>query len=120
MDTRKGCILVKIARSVIEAHVKTGKTDMPTDFPEEFREKAGVFTTLHTYPARELRGCIGFPEPVMPLIDALAESAVHACHDPRFPPLSEKELPKVVVEVSVLTPPEELKVRKPQLHHRRN
>ena len=38
------------------------------------------------------------------------EAASSACHDPRFPPLAEKELDNIVVEVSVLTVPQEIKV----------
>ena len=59
--------------------------------------------TLHTYPGRELRGCIGYPEPVLPLEKALTECAVHACQDSRFSPVQKPELPKIVVEVSILT-----------------
>jgi uncharacterized protein (TIGR00296 family) len=115
MDAKKGALLVGIAREVIESHVKFGKAKVgrPTKVPLGFLEKSGVFVTIHTYPERELRGCIGYPEPVMSLIDALLESAVHACHDPRFPPLSEGELAHVIVEVSVLTPPVPIRVKEP-------
>ena len=52
-----------------------------------------------------LRGCIGYPEPDLPLrvvVDRCAVSA--ALSDPRFPPLSEAEWPKVDLELSVLGP----------------
>ncbi len=114
MDDAKGSLLVRIARQVVEMHVKSGKAEIPKDVPAAFFERSGVFTTLHTYPGKELRGCIGFPEPMLPLIEALAESAIAACHDPRFPPLSEGELGKIVVEVSVLTRPREIKAEKPE------
>jgi uncharacterized protein (TIGR00296 family) len=113
MDIEKGAFLVKTARKVIEDYVKSGKAQVPEDYPQEFDEKSGVFTTIHTHPEHELRGCIGYPEPVMPLIRALAESAVSVTKDPRFPPLSEEELGKIVVEVSVLTQPELIKVSAP-------
>jgi uncharacterized protein (TIGR00296 family) len=31
---------------------------------------------------------------------------VHACQDPRFKPLQKSELPKIIVEVSILTKPQ--------------
>jgi len=42
------------------------------------------------------------------------ESSVSVTRDPRFPPLSEKELDKIVVEVSVLTKPELITAGKPE------
>ena len=105
---------VRIARAVIESHVK--KTKAPEfDVPEIFKNASGVFVTITTHPGNELRGCIGYPEPVMPLIDALKDAAVSACsRDPRFPPVKPEELKKLKIEVSLLTPPEEIKVRKPR------
>jgi len=105
---------VRIARAVIESHVKNTK---PPEFeiPDIFRQKSGVFVTITTYPGNELRGCIGYPEPVMPLIDAIKDAAVSACsRDPRFPPVRAEELKKLKVEVSLLTPPENIKVKKPR------
>ncbi len=74
-------------------------------FPESFDRKSGVFVTINTYPQGNLRGCIGYPEPVYQLKDALVYSAQSACHDPRFMPLSEKEAANCTVEVTVLTQP---------------
>lgn len=70
--------------------------------------------TLNSYPDRELRGCIGYPEPIMPLAEAITDSAVSAAsRDPRFDPVTAKELSRIVVEVSLLTPPELVKVKSP-------
>ena len=44
------------------------------------------------------------------LAKAILLAAEGACHDPRFPSLKAKELDDIVVEVSVLTPPEEIKI----------
>ena len=114
MEPYYGELLVQLARKAVELYVKSGKKLQPKDMPGEFIEKRGVFVTLHTYPDKELRGCIGYPEPVMPLIDALVEAAVTATMDPRFAPLSKEELGHVIVEVSVLTPPELIQVRDPK------
>jgi len=73
-----------------------------------------AFVTL-TKNAR-LRGCIGFTDPVAPLYKVVQECAVAAAtEDPRFPPVSQPELPSLRIEISVLTPlfpikPEEVEV----------
>ena len=67
-------------------------------------DKRGVFVTLTK--AGELRGCIGFPYPVMPLGDAIEDAAVAAATgDPRFPPVRKDELASVRLEVTILTVP---------------
>jgi uncharacterized protein (TIGR00296 family) len=63
----------------------------------------------------ELRGCIGYPTPDLPLTEAVIDAAVSAAtRDPRFPPLEKGELNRIIVEVSILTPPSIIKVRNPQ------
>ncbi len=55
----------------------------------------------------QLRGCIGSLSAHRPLREDVAENAVHAAfRDPRFAPLTADELPRVHVEVSVLSEPE--------------
>lgn len=47
--------------------------------------------------------------PMRPLMEAVAVRAVDAAlHDPRFPPVSERELSSLRVEVSALTPPKRI------------
>jgi uncharacterized protein (TIGR00296 family) len=111
MKSSEGRKALEIARKTINLWVLKGEKFIPVKYPESFNEKAGVFTTLHTYPKLELRGCIGYPEPFMPLIRSLINSAIHATQDPRFPRLTKDELGKVVVEVSILTRPEKLKAK---------
>jgi uncharacterized protein (TIGR00296 family) len=109
-----GKLAVRIARAIVESHVKH---ERPPEFkiPEILKNNGGVFVTLTTYPEDELRGCIGYPEPVMPLIDALKDAAASAAsRDPRFPPVRAQELKKIKVEVSLLTPPVEICVEKPR------
>jgi AmmeMemoRadiSam system protein A len=109
MNDVEGEHAVRIARKTIEAEAKDEEPGQ-IDAPGSFREKRGVFVTIHTYPEMCLRGCIGYPEPVYSLGKALVKAAQGACHDPRFPYLRADELAKVVVEVSILTPPEEIKI----------
>jgi len=72
----------------------------------------GVFVTLNKLEGsgHRLRGCIGYPYPVKDLLTAVRESALNAAFDdPRFPPVSKNEMDGILVEVSVLTPPETIK-----------
>ena len=106
-----GEFLVRLARRAIEEYVKNGRTiKPPEDTPPELWEKMGVFVTLnrrHAPPQMALRGCIGFPLPIYPLVEATIKAAIYAAvDDPRFPPVRESELNDLVIEVSVLTPPE--------------
>jgi uncharacterized protein (TIGR00296 family) len=111
MDLKDGEFAVKFARETIELWVGERKpAKKPRNLSGEFYENRGVFTTLHTYPERGLRGCIGVPYPVKPLIEAIIESAMSVTQDPRFPALVRDELDRVIVEVSVLTKPEKIRV----------
>lgn len=108
----EGKLLVKFAREAIEKFVgKRVKPEIP-EVPEKLKEPAGVFVTLTE--GDELRGCIGFPFPTLPLIEAVRDAAISsATGDPRFPPVLPKELGKILVEVSVLTKPELIRVKMP-------
>lgn len=106
-----GEFLVRLARRAVEEYVRHKRViDPPEDTPPELWEKMGVFVTLNRHnvpPQTALRGCIGFPLPLYPLVEATIKAAIYAAvDDPRFPPVRESELDDLVVEVSVLTPPE--------------
>ena len=114
-SSEDGKLAVSLARRAIEAFVQGSEFEGPKEVPEKFRRKSGVFVTLSSYPDRELRGCIGYPEPIMPLIEAILDSACSAAaRDPRFPPVTPRELGAIVVEVSLLTPPELIKAKDPK------
>ncbi|MDE1857900.1 MAG: TIGR00296 family protein [Thaumarchaeota archaeon] len=103
---------VKLARQVIEAHVRRTSPGKEPRLPPVFAEKRGVFVTLNKLDsgAKALRGCIGYSQPIKPLADAIKDVAVYASEDPRFPyPVLPEELDSIVVEVSVLTLPRVLK-----------
>lgn len=105
-----GEYLVKLARKTIEGYLRDGRIPEAEEVPEKLKEKAGVFVTLETYPKKDLRGCIGYPEPVMPLVEALRRAAISAAtNDPRFPPLLPEELESIIIEVSILSQPELIK-----------
>ena len=84
------------------------------ELPPIFSEPRGAFVTLRRHPGGELRGCIGYPLPVLPLGEAVRSAAVSAAtEDPRFPRVRAAELPSLTVEVSVLTLPVPLRASRP-------
>jgi hypothetical protein len=113
-----GKLLVKLARDTVELYVKEGEKPAPPDnVPDHLRRKSGVFVTLNRISGEkpQLRGCIGRPYPTEPLIVATINSAVDAAvNDPRFPPVSPSELEEILIELSVLTPPQKIDYSDPQ------
>jgi uncharacterized protein (TIGR00296 family) len=109
----EGEFLVKLARSSIESYLKDKVIlEVPENTPNTLKEEMGAFVTLNS--KGQLRGCIGYPEPIKPLVNAVIEVAISAAiQDPRFPPVSPEELDDISVEVSVLTKPELIEVDKP-------
>ncbi|MDR2944390.1 MAG: TIGR00296 family protein [Methanosarcinales archaeon] len=102
----EGVLAVKVARKAIE-NVLDGKDsddDLPS-VPIIFSENRGALVTLEK--EGDLRGCIGYPYPVLPLRKVLIQSAVAAAfEDPRFFPISKKDFLRTTVEVTTLTLPE--------------
>jgi AmmeMemoRadiSam system protein A len=71
------------------------------------RSPGRAFVTLKR--GQELRGCVGFMETAHPLWEAVARAARSAAHeDRRFPHVEPDEIPELVIQVSVLTPPERI------------
>ena len=107
---------LRIARAAIESRLGPAP---PRDAAAPFRtvelapvfdERRGVFVSLKLGSDGSLRGCIGYPLPVLPLRTALPRVAVAAAvDDPRFPPVEPHELHGLRVEVSILTPPEPIR-----------
>lgn len=112
----EGKILVELARNAVKEYLKTGKhITPPKNAPEKLFEQCGVFVTINKLKngKKELRGCIGYPYPTSALAEAVVESAIAAANqDPRFYPISLNELSDVVFELSVLTPPDKIEVKK--------
>ncbi len=107
LTQEEGEELVTLARKNIEHYLQTGNKIDLDDVKEKYQEKRGVFVTLKK--DNELRGCIGYSRPIMPLIDALRDASISAAtRDPRFPSVSKQEMKEITVEVTVLTPPEQI------------
>ena len=118
LTDEEGKFLINLARNTAKTYLESGKTiKPPKDTPKKLFEQCGVFVTINTFRhgEKDLRGCIGYPYPTEPLVNAVIDSAINAStQDPRFEPMVLEELDKVVFEVSVLTPPEPIEVKNPQ------
>lgn len=94
---------LNIARKTLENYFSQKKVSLPSPSSPIFQKKLGAFVTLRKN--GELRGCIGAFEPEKPLSQVISEMALAAAfNDPRFPPLSEDELPEIKIEISIMTP----------------
>lgn len=113
-----GAYLVKLARQTVEDYItKRIKPEVPEDVPKPLTTKSGVFVTLNAITGKHvtLRGCIGRPYPNQPLVEATIDSAVDSStNDPRFPPVTQRELDNILVELSILTPPKRINCSNPQ------
>ncbi len=112
MDIEFGGEAVRAARQAAEAETERRSED--PKFSNGFNELSGAFVTISKYPSGDLRGCIGYPEPVLPLGQAIISASRSACHDSRFLPLTPKEVEKCVFEVTILTPPKKIKFSSPE------
>ena len=113
LTAEDGKFLVELARRAIVTYLVDREViKIPEDSDPKLKDNMGVFVTLNR--GKELRGCIGYPEPVMPLLNAVIDAAISAAtKDPRFNPLTLVELDDIHVEVSVLTKPSLIEVDNP-------
>ena len=118
LSDEDGKFLIQLARNTAKTFLETGKAlKPPQNTPEKLFENCGVFVTINSIRGKRknLRGCIGYPYPTAPLVQAVIDNAVNAAtQDPRFEPLVKNDLDRVVFEVSVLTPPEPVQAQKPE------
>ncbi len=106
LDKNEQQVLLSLARRAITHYLETGEMlDVEPVENKKFKEKRGAFVTLKV--GGELRGCIGYPLPIKPLLETVMEMAVAAAtQDYRFAPLTREELPQTKIEISVLTLPQ--------------
>lgn len=104
--------LLEAARNTIVHYITQGKAPVIACAFPNLNQKCGAFVTLHEKNGA-LRGCIGYIEPIKPLIQTIIDMSI-ACstRDPRFAPVTSDEFPNLDLEISVLSPLEE--IRDPQ------
>ncbi|MEM3555746.1 MAG: TIGR00296 family protein [Candidatus Micrarchaeia archaeon] len=115
LSKEDGEYLVKLARKAVQQYIERGVLMKPENPSPSLLEKRGVFVTIETYPEKELRGCIGYIQPIKELAHAVVECAVSsATSDPRFPPMKKEEVERCTFEVNVLTVPQLIKAKEPK------
>lgn len=99
--------LLKIARESLERYVRDKEVYQPETDNPKFMSKRGAFVTLKKN--GQLRGCIGFIEPILPLHQTIVQATIYAASkDVRFTPVAASELKDIDLEISVLTPPKKI------------
>lgn len=100
----------KLARQSIEYFLKHHRVmETPAGLPKPLMAtRAGVFVSLHIKSTGELRGCIGTCQPTRSNVaqEIIYNAVAAATEDPRFPPVTPEELPKIEISVDVLSQPE--------------
>jgi len=120
ISDEEGEFLLKLARKSIESYIKDKEIiSPPPETPESLKETMGAFVTLNKKGIDrgkgELRGCIGYCEPIKPLVNAVIEVAISAASsDPRFSPVKASEMDEIDLEISVLSKPKLVEVENPQ------
>jgi AmmeMemoRadiSam system protein A len=97
------------ARACVEAAV-SGLRPPPAPSTALFAQRAACFVSIKK--RRQLRGCIGTLEPAEATLGQEIARNAHAAafQDPRFPPITEAELPDLTYSVDVLSPSREAQV----------
>jgi len=106
-DAEKRKLLI-IARKSIESYLKDGSFP-DFEVSDNLRNPGAAFVTLEKQ--GRLRGCIGHTIANEPLYKTVSICAVQAAvADRRFPPVQPEELAELHIEISVLTPFQEVKL----------
>ena len=111
LSKQDGILLLKLARENILD--KFGKENSKIGFLKSkvsslvLEERRGTFVSLHK--KGNLRGCIGNIDPGKTIFKGIMDNARNAAfNDSRFNPLSHDELKDTIIEVSILTCPQNL------------
>ena len=126
-------LYVQLARKTVETYIRDRKIyePQPEELTEEMKNgRAGAFVSIHEngelrgcimkngragafvsiHENGELRGCIGTIAPVQKALylEIIANAISASTRDPRFPPITVKELPDLEISVDVLGEAEEI------------
>jgi len=105
--------LTTLSKKTLEAFFENKKFIPNEKTKQEFSKPLACFVTLTKN--KNLRGCIGSLKPTRPLYKDVIENTIHAAfHDPRFAPLTKKELKLIKIEISVLSSPKKLNFKTPE------
>lgn len=111
LSTEHRAVLLSTAADSIDYGIHRGEAFpvVPDQFDLPLQARRASFVTL--FKNGTLRGCIGATTARMPLIRDVSEHAYAAAfRDPRFPPVDETERPDLEIHISILSPPEPMRV----------
>ncbi|MGQ9458484.1 MAG: AmmeMemoRadiSam system protein B [Anaerolineae bacterium] len=107
LDLEEQARLLQAARETLEWTLGLGLPPLEVDSSPALYQPSGAFVTLKRQ--GELRGCIGNLTAQGPLLRTVQRMAIAAAtEDPRFPPVTLDELSDLRIEISVLSPLEEV------------
>lgn len=108
LNNQEKKLLLKIARDTLTSYLTDKKIPKFTIDSSRLKEELGAFVTLTK--DGMLRGCIGRIVADTPLYQVISDFVLEAAlHDPRFAPVQLSEVKDLEIEISVLTPFEEVK-----------
>jgi uncharacterized protein (TIGR00296 family) len=120
LDNSEGELLVKLAREAFNTTLEFKTPQIPTELPNSLRERRGVFVRVGRSPDfrwnsdTETLACLGYAVSSQELIETTINSAVAcAVRIIRLPSFEMSKLRSLLLEVSVLTNPELMKVESP-------
>ena len=111
MNDAEQATLMRLSRDVLNSCTAGGSLPRVSfdnyNVTPAMMRNAGVFVTLRR--GERLRGCIGSIAGVSPIVTAVVENTVKsATEDPRFEPVTAEEAAALRIEISILTPLEQL------------
>jgi len=113
----EGKMLINFARENIDYFLRNDRRMIvPEEIKQKFADNYGAFVTLNKFNVggNPLRGCIGYIEPIYHLYEVVHKVSVSsATEDPRFPSVSLEEMDRIVIEISILTPPKLIEINEP-------
>jgi AmmeMemoRadiSam system protein A len=106
LTPQEGGVLAGVAARAVAAKLSGLATDGRPPAEVRLRALGASFVTLEA--GGGLRGCIGSLYPARPLYLDVVRNARRATEDPRLPPVTAAEWPRLDISVSVLTRPRPL------------
>lgn len=99
--------LLDLSHEALESAVAGREPVAPRAIPTDVFEHRGAFVTLEK--DGQLRGCMGWVRATRPLWETIQEVTVSsATRDPRFEPVTARELPSITIQISILSPLERI------------
>lgn len=96
-------LYLALARNALSTYLKDHQILHLEEIPADMKQRAGVFVSF--YKGSALRGCLGSIHPYKAnLADEIIRNAIQAgTKDPRFPPITQKELTQLHIRIDILS-----------------